>query len=149
MGWTFFYMDQIKASVFGFDREKTARRALNRVLANARRDKFNSLEITHVAAKSSSGSLCDYPRPPATYSGKYVSVGRQTPGGTEPSQIACRLDWEGRDRAERNGDKARFGQERKKKNLQRKRNRELRTLLAPENKATPISAESGREHTLS
>jgi hypothetical protein len=51
--------------------------------------------------------------------------------------------------SERNDDKAKFGQERRKKNLQRKRNRELRTLLAPENKATPISAESGKEHILS
>lgn len=38
--------------------------------------------------------------------------------------------------SERNGDKARFGRERKKKNLQRKRIRELRKVLGLENKAT-------------
>lgn len=51
VGWTFFDLAQIKASVFGFDREKAARRALNRVLANAKEEKFNSLEVTQVAAK--------------------------------------------------------------------------------------------------
>src|SRR5207249_11114740 len=50
-GWTFFYMAQIKASAFGFDREKAVRRAVNRVLANLRSEKFNSLEINQVAAK--------------------------------------------------------------------------------------------------
>ena len=51
-GWTFFYMaGEIKASVFGFDREKALRRAVNRVLANLKSEKFNCLEITRVAAK--------------------------------------------------------------------------------------------------
>ena len=51
LGWTFFYMAQIKASVFGFDREKALRRAVNRVLANLKSENFNSLEITQVNAK--------------------------------------------------------------------------------------------------
>jgi len=50
-GWTLFNLAQIKASVFGFDREKAARRALDRVLANVKSDNFNSLEISQVAAK--------------------------------------------------------------------------------------------------
>lgn len=51
-GWTFFYMaDEIRASVFGFDREKAIGRAVNRLLANLKAEKFNSLEITRVAAK--------------------------------------------------------------------------------------------------
>jgi hypothetical protein len=50
-GWTFFDLTQIKASAFGFDREKAARRALKRLLANMKSDNFNSLEISHVAAK--------------------------------------------------------------------------------------------------
>jgi hypothetical protein len=50
-GWTFFYMVQIKAGVFGFDREKALHRALNRILANLKSEKFNSLEITQVNAK--------------------------------------------------------------------------------------------------
>ena len=51
-GWTFFYMaGEIQASVFGFDREKALRRAVNRLLANLKAEKFNSLEITRVAEK--------------------------------------------------------------------------------------------------
>ena len=49
-GWNFFYMaGEIKASVFSFDREKALRRAVNRVLANLKSEKFNSVEITQVA----------------------------------------------------------------------------------------------------
>ena len=51
VGWTLFILAQIKASVFGFDREKAARRALDRVLANVKADNFNSLEISQVAVK--------------------------------------------------------------------------------------------------
>ena len=51
VGWNFFYLVQIKASVFGFDREKAVRRAVNRILANLKWEKFNSVEITQVAAK--------------------------------------------------------------------------------------------------
>ena len=51
-GWTFFYMaGEIKASAFGFDGEKALCRAVSRLLANLKAEKFNSLEITQVAAK--------------------------------------------------------------------------------------------------
>ena len=51
-GWTFFYMaGEIKASVFGFDGEKTRRRAIQRILAKLKSDRFNCLEITQVAAE--------------------------------------------------------------------------------------------------
>ncbi len=53
-GWTFFYMaGEIKASVLGFDGEETKRRAIKRMVAILKSDKFNfnSLEITQVAAK--------------------------------------------------------------------------------------------------
>ena len=51
-GWTFFYMaGKIRVSVFGFDGEKALRRAVNRLLANLKSEKFNCLEITQVAAK--------------------------------------------------------------------------------------------------
>jgi hypothetical protein len=50
-GWTFFYLAQIKASVFGFDTEKAVRKAVHRILSNLKWEKFNSLEITQVAAK--------------------------------------------------------------------------------------------------
>jgi hypothetical protein len=51
VGWTLFNLAEIKASALGFDREKAARSALNRVLANVKSDNFNSLEVSRVAAK--------------------------------------------------------------------------------------------------
>ena len=51
-GWTFFYMAaEIQASGFGFDGERALRRAVSRVLANLKSEKFNSLEFTQVAGK--------------------------------------------------------------------------------------------------
>ena len=50
--WTFFCLaSEIKATIFGFDVQKTVRRAVKRILANLKPGKFNSLEITHVARK--------------------------------------------------------------------------------------------------
>src|SRR6476620_630736 len=50
-GWNFFYMaGEITASLFGFDREKTLRRTVNRVLARLKSEGFNSLEIAQVDA---------------------------------------------------------------------------------------------------
>jgi len=51
-GWTFFWLaGEIKATIFGFDVQKTVRRAVKRILANLKPGKFNSLEITDVARK--------------------------------------------------------------------------------------------------
>ena len=51
-GWTFFWLaGEIGATVFGFDSQKTVRRAVKRILANLKSGKFNSLEITRVASK--------------------------------------------------------------------------------------------------
>lgn len=51
-GWTFFYLaGEIKATAFGFDKQKTARRVVKRILANLKSEYFNSLEITRVASK--------------------------------------------------------------------------------------------------
>ena len=51
-GWTFFCLaGEIKATVYGFDGQKTVRRAVKRILANLKSEKFNSLEITGVASK--------------------------------------------------------------------------------------------------
>jgi hypothetical protein len=46
----------IKASVVGFDREKAARKALNRVLTNVKFESFDSLEISEAFPGA---SLCD------------------------------------------------------------------------------------------
>jgi hypothetical protein len=52
-GWTFFYMaGKIKTTVFGFDKEKTLRTAVKRLITSARPQKCNCLEITQVVMKS-------------------------------------------------------------------------------------------------
>jgi len=51
-GWTFFCMvGEIKTIVFGFEGQKKVRRAVKRILASLKSEKFNSLEITRVASK--------------------------------------------------------------------------------------------------
>ena len=53
-GWTFFCLaGGIKATVFGVDRQKMVRRAIERILASPKSAKFNSLEITRVASAGS------------------------------------------------------------------------------------------------
>jgi hypothetical protein len=50
--WSFSWLaGEIRASVFGFDGQKTVRRAVKRILANLKSGEFNSLEITRVASK--------------------------------------------------------------------------------------------------
>jgi len=52
-GWTFFFMaGEIRSTVFGFDRQKTLRAALKRLIANVKSQHCNSIEITQVTAKS-------------------------------------------------------------------------------------------------
>lgn len=52
-GWIFFLMaDEIKATVFGFDRGKALRAAMERIIASVKFQKCNSLQITEVTAKS-------------------------------------------------------------------------------------------------
>ncbi len=66
-GWTFFWLaGEIKATVFGFDGQKTVRRAVKRILTNLKSEKFNGLEITQVEAKRFLGlpyaSVCAHSR---------------------------------------------------------------------------------------
>jgi hypothetical protein len=50
IGWTFFYMaGGVRATAFGFDRQKTVHTALKRLIASARLRKCNCLEIDGVA----------------------------------------------------------------------------------------------------
>ena len=52
-GWTFFFMaGAIRATVFGFDRQKTLRAALRRLIRNVRSHNCNAIEITQVSVKS-------------------------------------------------------------------------------------------------
>jgi hypothetical protein len=52
-GWTFFFMaGEIKATVFGFDREKALGTALGRLIANVKGQRCNCIEITQVAGNS-------------------------------------------------------------------------------------------------
>jgi hypothetical protein len=51
-GWRFFCIaGEIKSSVFGFEGPKTVRKAVKRMLARLKSDKFNSLQITRVVSK--------------------------------------------------------------------------------------------------
>jgi hypothetical protein len=51
-GWAFLYMaGVIRTSAFGFDEEKTTRKAIKRVIEHMRSKKFNCLEITQVVAE--------------------------------------------------------------------------------------------------
>jgi hypothetical protein len=52
-GWTFFFMaGKIKTAVFGFDKQKTLRTALERLMANAKSQHCNGIEITQVVNKT-------------------------------------------------------------------------------------------------
>jgi len=52
-GWTFFFMaGEVNAMAFGSDLEKTTHRAVKKVIANMKSDRFNCLEISRVSAKS-------------------------------------------------------------------------------------------------
>jgi hypothetical protein len=49
-GWRFFYMaGEVRATAFGFDKQKTVRTALKRLIAGARLQNCNCLEIDEVA----------------------------------------------------------------------------------------------------
>ena len=51
-GWTFFCMaGEIKTIIFGFEGRRRVRRAVKRILARLKMERFNSLEITRVASK--------------------------------------------------------------------------------------------------
>src|ERR1700730_18119859 len=52
--WTFFGLTgEIGATAFGFDEQKTLRRAVEQILANLESAKFNSLEIMRVTSEAS------------------------------------------------------------------------------------------------
>lgn len=52
-GWTFFFMaGEIKATVFGFDRQKALGAALKRLFTDVRSRRCNSIEIMRVTRKS-------------------------------------------------------------------------------------------------
>jgi hypothetical protein len=51
-GWTFFYLaGESRATVFGHKGQEAIRRAIKRILADLKSEKFNSLEITRVVFK--------------------------------------------------------------------------------------------------
>ena len=51
-GWTFFYMaGEVDAMAFGWEPEKTVRKAVKQVIVNLNSDRFNCLEISHVDRK--------------------------------------------------------------------------------------------------
>ena len=58
-GWTFFWLaGELGATVFGFDGQKTVRKAVKRILAHLKPEEFNSLEITQIVSKHFLGVPC-------------------------------------------------------------------------------------------
>jgi hypothetical protein len=52
-GWTFFYLaGEIKASACGFDKQRTARKAVKRLIASLKAQRLNCLEIARVTPGS-------------------------------------------------------------------------------------------------
>ena len=52
-GWTFFYLaGESRASAFGVEGQKTARRAIRKILAGLKSEKCNSVEVTSVVCKA-------------------------------------------------------------------------------------------------
>ncbi|MFY9732891.1 MAG: hypothetical protein WAK24_19955 [Candidatus Acidiferrales bacterium] len=96
-GWTFFFLaNEIRATVFGIDGEKMARRAVERILGDPRLGQFNALEITRITS-------LDSERFPVVH---YVTVSAHSrhiqeslillpamdPQGLGPNKIDCRPD---------------------------------------------------------
>lgn len=55
-GWTFFYMGaEVPATAVGLDLERTARRAVRKVIASMKSHRLNCLEIVQVATKGFMG----------------------------------------------------------------------------------------------
>jgi len=93
-GWTFFCIaGEIKAIVFGFEGHKNVRRAVKRMLARLKSEKFNSLEITRVASKRFLGvpyvSLSARSR---HIQESLILFSAKDPQGLGPGKIDCRLD---------------------------------------------------------
>ncbi len=89
-GWTFFRVaGQLGATVFGLDEQKTARRALEQILANLDSAESNSLEIMRVASEASTRFL----------GVRYVTVSAQSRHIQESAPLFRANDLPVRDRA--------------------------------------------------
>ena len=135
-GWTFFYMaGEVNAIAFGSYSEKTTHRAVKKVIANIESGQIQLPGNFASGREAFPGAALRNRRcPSATYSGKYISLSRQTPCGMGSSQVGRHLNRSAEFAkeevmSERNGDKARFGRLRKRKILLRKRSREMRDAM--------------------
>lgn len=89
-GWTFIRgAGQFGATVFGLDEQKTARRALEQILANLESAESNSLEIMRVASEASTRFL----------GVRYVTVSAQSRHIQESAPLFRARDLPMRDRA--------------------------------------------------
>jgi hypothetical protein len=88
--WTFFRVaGQLGATVFGLDEQKTARKALEQILANLESAESNSLEIMRVASEASRRFL----------GVRYVTVSAQSRHIQESAPLFRAKDLPVRDRA--------------------------------------------------
>ena len=89
-GWTIFRVaGQLGATAFGLDEQKTARRALEQILANLESAESNSLEIMRVASEASTRFL----------GVRYVTVSAQSRHIQESTPLFRAKDLPVRDRA--------------------------------------------------
>ena len=76
-GWTFFFMaGEIKATAFGFNRQKALRAALKRLTTDVESQQCNSIEITRVAGKSFLG----FPYTSVSAHARHLQKGNLFPG---------------------------------------------------------------------
>ena len=82
-GWIFHYMaGRITANAFGFDREKSVRSAIERLIATVKLQKCNCLEIDAVAQRS----FCGLPYVSVSAHARRLQKGMTVPGA--PAAVA-------------------------------------------------------------
>lgn len=85
LGWTFLYMaGKVKASAFGFDRQKAMDKALARLIAGAMLQKCNCLEIDEMATRSFLGM----PGVSVSAHTRHIQKGMTFSGAESPNQPA-------------------------------------------------------------
>jgi hypothetical protein len=91
-GWTFFYLaGESRATAVGHEGQETIRRAIKRILAGLKSEKFNSLEITRVSFKHFLGvpyaTVCFHIR--NMQKGMFLSGGDDSPAWRDAQLVAA------------------------------------------------------------
>ena len=90
-GWTFFYLaGEIRATVFGFDEQETARKAVKQLITRVKAQRLNGLEISQVSMSSCLGVRFATVVGHARHIQKSMVLSRTTTLKSEPAQMDCR-----------------------------------------------------------